>query len=118
MYAGFGISFLQYFIFLPVKIIHGKYILTVRDERDDLKSLFYFNPINSMPKNYKYIYIYPGKSLNTGCAKNVRSHSFISFFDHHLNQQLPYQKVKETLKTGICMIFFTTEIIELSIKYN
>lgn len=71
-----------------------------------------------MPKKTINIYINPGKSLNTGRAKNVRSHSFISFFDHHLNQQLPYQKVKETLKTGICMIFFTTEIIELSIKYN
>lgn len=55
MYAGFGISFLQYFIFLPVKIIHGKYTLTVRDERDDIKSIFHFNPINSMPKNYIYI---------------------------------------------------------------
>lgn len=108
MYSGFGISFLQYFIFLPVKIIHGKYTLTVRDERDDIKSIFHFNPINSMPKNYIYI-----MSLNTGCATNVRSHAVISFFDHHLNKQLPYQKVKQTLKTGICMNFLTTEIIEV-----
>lgn len=108
MYAGFGISFLQYFIFLPVKIIHGKYTLTVIDERDDIKSLFYFHPINLTPK--KYIYI---MSLITGCAENVRSHSVISFFDHHLNKQLPYQKVKQTLKTGICMNFLTTEIIEV-----
>lgn len=113
MYAGYGISFLQYIIFLPVKIIHGKYTLTVIDERDDIKSLFYFNPINSMPKKTINIYINPGKSLNTGRAKNVRSHSFISFFDHHLNKQLPYQKVKQTLKTGICMNFLTTEIIEV-----
>lgn len=55
MYAGFGISFLQYFIFLPVKIVHGKYTLIVIDERDNIKSLFRFKHyINSTPRNSIY----------------------------------------------------------------
>lgn len=85
MYVGFGILFLQYIIFLFVKIIYGKYIFIVIDERDDIKLLFYFNFINVMLKNYKYIYIYFGKFLNIGCVKNVRFYFFIFFFDYYLN---------------------------------
>lgn len=119
MYAGFGISFLQYFIFLPVKIIHGKYTLVVIDVRDNIKSLFRFKHTVWIQLQ-KTLYI--PKFFNTDFAGNVGSRIYMYwyFFFSSFKPTIYISEIETTLKTGICIIFFFYKYHwnHWSIKYN